>query len=68
MIPIFTLVDKYKLTPRELDIYTYLRQGYGLSYIADVFSISINTAKNHKHAIFEKLKVKNISELIIKEK
>jgi DNA-binding CsgD family transcriptional regulator len=55
---------KIKLTRQEKEILTLSVQGFTMNEIARRMHIAIATVKFHKKNIFQKLKVKNISEAI----
>lgn len=54
--------DSLKLTPKETQILHYSIQGITMEQMASKLKITINTIKFHKKNIFQKLKVKNITE------
>ena len=51
------------VTPRQNDIIKLIIQGLSNQEIADKLNLSLYTVKNHKQAIFRKIKVKNSLEL-----
>ncbi|NLJ95660.1 MAG: helix-turn-helix transcriptional regulator [Clostridiales bacterium] len=53
------------LTPREMDLFSLLLEGYTLKESAKKLSIKYSTANTHMTAIYKKLKVKSRAELII---
>lgn len=53
------------LTPREMDLYRLLLEGYTLKESAKKLSVKYSTANTHMTAIYTKLKVKSRAELII---
>lgn len=54
------------LTPRELDLYYLLLEGYTLKESAKELSVKYSTVNTHMTAIYKKLKVNSRAELIIK--
>ncbi len=54
------------LTPREVDFYYLLLEGYTLKESAKELSVKYSTANTHMTAIYRKLKVNSRAELIIK--
>ncbi len=57
--------ESITLNNREKHILLLSAQGYTTSQIADKLCLAIDTIKFHKRKIYEKLKVKNISEAIL---
>ncbi|MGK6344357.1 response regulator [Chryseobacterium sp. DT-3] len=53
-----------KLTPREYLVFELLAKGNGTSEIAHLLDLQLSTISTFKKRIFQKLKVKNIVELI----
>ncbi|GAA0794384.1 LuxR C-terminal-related transcriptional regulator [Spirilliplanes yamanashiensis] len=51
-----------RLTPRELEILTFVTDGLSNREIAGLLSITVATVKNHVHNIFEKLQVSTRAE------
>ncbi len=58
------LIERYQVTPRELEIINLVIQGKSNQEIAKMLFISPATVKNHLRHIFEKLKVSSRYELI----
>ncbi len=54
------------LTPRELDVFRLLVEGYTLQETADQLSVKYSTANTHMTAIYKKLGVTSRAELIIR--
>ena len=52
------------LSLREKEILQYIRQGHSSKDIANTLHITLKTVQAHRHNIFKKLKVKNITSLI----
>jgi DNA-binding CsgD family transcriptional regulator len=52
------------LNEREKGILSLSTEGYTMDEIAEVLCLGLNTIKNHKRALFNKLHVKNIGEAI----
>ena len=57
------LQARFKLTPRELEITRRLAQGQSTKEVAFACGISIHTARRHSERIFNKLGVRNRSQL-----
>ncbi len=53
------------LTPRELDVFRLLLEGYTLQETADQLGVKYSTVNTHMTAIYKKLGVKSRAELII---
>lgn len=53
------------LTSREIEIFKLMKRGETSRAIANTFSISINTVKNHRAAILRKLNVSNSTEILL---
>ena len=47
------------LTPRQLEIVEYVKQGLSNKLIANKLKLSENTVRNHMRYIMDRLKVKN---------
>lgn len=60
---LLSIAKEYKLTPQEGHILRYLANGRDSVYIANRLTLSINTVKTHKYAIYRKLGVHNKREL-----
>ena len=58
------LAERYKLTPRELEIAAYLLRGRDLPFIRDTLFISRNTINTHVRHIYGKLGIHSKQELI----
>lgn len=58
------LADTFGLTPAEARLLQTLLQGHGLTEAADQLGNSINTAKSHLRALFEKLGCSRQTDLI----
>lgn len=54
------------LTPRELDVFQLLLEGYTLQETADRLGVKYSTANTHMTAIYKKLGVGSRAELIIR--
>ena len=52
------------LSLREKEILQYVKKGHSSKEIADTLHITLKTVQAHRHNIFKKLKVKNITSLI----
>lgn len=53
-----------KLTERELEVLKLLAEGKSIREISEALFISIKTVGSHKQNIFDKLKLKNMAQLI----
>ena len=53
------------LSPKQLEVSRKVLQGYSNKRIAETLGITEQTVKDHLHAIFEKLRLKNRWELIV---
>jgi len=60
--------DKVKLTPKEQQILEQLVQGYSPSQLADLLKVKISTIRFHIRGIYEKLEVRNRTEMMLKLK
>lgn len=56
--------DIFSLTRREIEIIRLIENGFSTRDIAEKLYLSPNTVHIHRHNIFKKLKVKNVSSLI----
>lgn len=54
-----------KLTPREIEVLKYISEGESTVGIAEILSLSVNTVETHRRRIMEKLKAKNVADLIM---
>ena len=54
------------LSKREVEVLTYLSEGYRYKEIADRLSISILTVRSHLQRIYEKLHVRSRTEAVVK--
>jgi DNA-binding CsgD family transcriptional regulator len=54
------------LTPRELDVFRLLLEGYTLQETANQLGVKYSTANTHMTAIYKKLGVNSRAELIIR--
>lgn len=57
-------LHKFDLTKREIEIATYIVNGYSYKQISEMLFISQFTVYNHKKNIFSKLNIKKTNELI----
>ncbi len=55
-----------RLSPREQEILQLLVKGYRYKEVADTFSCSINTVREHLRRIYEKLQVTSSREAVVK--
>ena len=58
------LVARYKLSPREEEILSYLSRGHNPTYIAKTLFISVHTARSHVRNIYRKIGVGSREELL----
>jgi DNA-binding CsgD family transcriptional regulator len=58
------LKSRYKITRREKEIITLIRNGYSNNAISDKTSISISTVEKHINSIYRKLDIRNRVQLI----
>lgn len=58
------ILSGYKLTEREIEIATYIVNGYTYKQISDMLGLSQFTVYNHKRNIFSKLNIRKTNELI----
>ncbi|MCQ2143241.1 MAG: LuxR C-terminal-related transcriptional regulator [Bacteroidales bacterium] len=56
--------DDAKLTKRELEIATLIRDGLQNKEIAEKLCLSVRTVENHRRSLYQKLCVGNSAELI----
>lgn len=54
------------LTPREMDVFRLLLEGYTLQESADQLGVKYSTVNTHMTAIYKKLGVSSRAELIIR--
>ena len=59
-----TIAERYKLSPRETDVFKLLAMGHGGDFIAEELSVSWNTVRTHTHNIYVKLDVHSRDALI----
>lgn len=52
------------MSPRELEVFRLLAEGYSIKEIADRLSISPKTVESHKYNIMAKLKLRSMSDLV----
>lgn len=60
-LPLFD--GKILLSPKQLEVTTYLVHGYTNKEVARCLNISHRTIEDHRKAVFDKLKVSNSVEL-----
>ncbi|ROI10084.1 LuxR family transcriptional regulator [Chryseobacterium sp. H3056] len=61
---IWIIVDKEKLTDRELQILRLHAQGLTINEISNRMFIAVDTVKFHRRKLFERLQVRNIAEAL----
>ena len=54
------------LTPREMDVFRLLLEGYTLQETADQLGVKYSTVNTHMTAIYKKLSINSRAELIIR--
>ncbi|WP_417046532.1 response regulator transcription factor, partial [Enorma massiliensis] len=59
-----TLIDRYKLSPRESEVLGYIVKGRNARHVADRLCISESTAKTHISNIYRKTNVHSQQELL----
>ena len=59
-----TIADRYRLTSREYEIFSYLAKGHSGTYIAETLLISPNTARTHIHNIYRKLDISSREDIL----
>ncbi|HWK56261.1 MAG TPA: response regulator transcription factor [Parapedobacter sp.] len=57
-------VNKFKLSPRELEIITLVSNGLTNNEIADKLFLSVHTVMTHRKNILHKLQVRNTAEML----
>ena len=60
--------ENAKLTPKESQILEQLVQGYSTNQISDLLKVKLSTIRFHIRGIYEKLEVRNRTEMMIKLK
>ena len=60
------ILNKYKLSKRELEVLTLIAQGHSNKEIAEALFLSTNTIKTHSSNIFSKLDVKRRTQAVQK--
>ncbi|WP_276353277.1 helix-turn-helix transcriptional regulator [Cohnella caldifontis] len=63
-LPLADLMEPYKLSSRELEVYALMAQGRNNREIAEALYISDNTVKNHITKLFHKLNVSDRAQAI----
>ncbi len=58
------IINKYKITKREREVFELVINGYSNKYIMEHLFISINTVRNHIYNLYKKLGVNSRVELI----
>lgn len=56
--------EKIKITEREKEVLELICKGYSTKEIAEKLNISYKTVENHRVALLEKFKAKNVAELV----
>ena len=59
-----SFIDRYKITPREVEIINLLMEGYTVNALGDALFISPKTVSNHIHNIYQKTEVNNRIQMI----
>lgn len=57
-------LKKYKLSPREVEIIRYIKQGFSGPQIAEKVNLSPHTIDTHRKNIHAKLGIKTVAELV----
>lgn len=57
-------IDKYDLSPREMEIVELMNSGYSNASIAEKLIISVSTVKKHVYNIYSKVGVKSRTQLL----
>lgn len=57
-------LNKFKLSPRELEIIAWVRNGLTNNEIADKLFLSVHTVMTHRKNILHKLEVRNTAEML----
>ncbi|VXC18207.1 Helix-turn-helix transcriptional regulator [Flavobacterium sp. 9AF] len=63
-----SLINKFELSTRELEILNLMAKGNSNQEIADIIFVSLSTVKTHNQNIFEKLDVRRRTQAIEKAK
>ncbi len=58
------IAEEFGLTSREQEVLSYLARGRDVGYIAEVFTVSVNTVRSHVYSIYSKMGVHSRRELI----
>lgn len=66
--PKAAVLEKYNLTPRELEVLVQMAQGLSNQEIADKLFVSLNTVKTHSSNVFSKLGVQRRTQAIQRAK
>jgi DNA-binding NarL/FixJ family response regulator len=56
--------DYESMSPRELEVFKHLAEGFSIKEIADKLAISPKTVESHKYNIMAKLKLRSMSDLV----
>lgn len=62
---VYQLLQKSKLTDREVEILRYICKGYPSKQIAARLKLSVRTIDSHRDRIYEKTGVHNVADLVI---
>ena len=57
-------IRRTHLTPREIEVVTFIAQGYRSAEIAEHLSINVKTIETHKANIYNKLGIGRIADLV----
>lgn len=66
--PNAAVLEKYSITPRELEVLVQMAQGLSNQEIADKLFVSLNTVKTHSSNVFAKLGVQRRTQAIQRAK
>lgn len=58
------MAEEFGLTSREREVLSYLARGRDVKYIAETFTVSVNTVRSHVCSIYSKMGVHSRRELI----
>jgi DNA-binding NarL/FixJ family response regulator len=56
--------ELYKLSPRELEVITLIKEGNSTKDVAQILNLSYHTIETHRKKIYSKLKIKKVTDLI----
>lgn len=59
-----SIAEKYNLSPRETEVFSYLARGHGSAYIAEKLIVSNETVKTHIKRIYRKIGISSREEML----